>query len=362
MIRFIFSCILVLIASAAFAQEDALRGFTAEDLVQLDRVSQLAVSPDGETVAFVLRSTDMDGNRGRTDIWLMDADGANQRRLTTHEAGESNPLWSIDGGSLWFLSTRSGSSQIWRMDLRGGEAQPVSDLPLDVGDLKFSPDGSAVVFSMEVFVDCEDLDCTADRLEEEVETTGVIYDQGFVRHWDTWKDGRRRHLFRAPVADNSLGDPVDLMSGMDADAPTKPWGGAEEYDFAPDGGVVFVARDVGASEPWSTNFDLWYVSAPGETPLNLTVDNEAWDTAPTFSPDGKSLVWLAMSVPGYEADRFRILRAEWNDGAPGAPVEVAPDWNRTPGSIAFSENGKSLIVHANHLGHRALFAVDAKSG
>ncbi|RKZ13706.1 S9 family peptidase, partial [bacterium] len=179
---------------------------------------------------------------------------------------------------------------------------------------------------------------------------------------DQWKDGRRRHLFRAALQDGTLGDPVDLMGAMDADAPTKPWGDASEYDFASDGGVVFTARDVGASEPWSTNFDLFYASASGGEVVNLTAANEAWDTAPTISPDGKSIAWLAMSVPDYEADRFRILRADFSDGAMGEAAEVAPDWDRSPGSLAWSSDGKSLIVHANNLGHRGLFAIDAGSG
>jgi dipeptidyl aminopeptidase/acylaminoacyl peptidase len=360
MVRLFLAC-LILLSSAALAQ-DSPPGFTADDLVRLDRVSSLAVSPDGESVAFVLRETDMEANRGRMDIWIMNADGNERRRLTTDPASDSSPVFAPDGQSLFFLSSRSGSSQVWRLDLRGGEAQQVSDLALNVGDLKVMPDGSGLVFSLEVFVDCEDIACTADRLGEEKETTGMIYDGVFVRHWDHWKDDRRRHVFLAPFVDGELGDPVDLMLGMDVDSPTKPWGGAEEVAIHPDGGFVFTARDVGPSEPWSTNFDLFWVSGPGAEPVKLTADNEAWDTAPAFSPDGKTLAWLAMSVPGYEADRFRIMRASFEDGVLGEPVEVAPDWDRSPGSLVWSSDGKWLLVHANHLGHRGLFAINARNG
>jgi dipeptidyl aminopeptidase/acylaminoacyl peptidase len=362
MIRFTVAILLLLLGSTSLAQADDLRGFTADDLVRLDRVSSPAVSPDGESVAFVLRETDMEANRGRTDIWVMGADGSDARRLTTDPAGDFSPVWAPDGRSLYFLSTRTESSQVWRLDMAGGEAQPVSDLPLDVGDLKVMPDASGLVFSMEVFVDCPDIDCTVERRDEEKDTTGVVYDSVFVRHWDHWKDGRRRHVFFAPLSDGELGDPVDLMPGMDADAPSKPWGGAEEIAIHPDGGFVFTARDAGPGEPWSTNFDLYWVSEPGATPVNLTDANEAWDTAPAFSPDGKSLVWLAMSVPDYEADRYRILRASFEDGALGEWVEVAPEWDRSPGSISWASDGKWLLTHTNHLGHRGLFAIRAKNG
>jgi Tol biopolymer transport system component len=129
-----------------------------------------------------------------------------------------------------------------------------------------------------------------------------------MRHWDTWADGRRSHLFVVAVAG---GEPVDVMNAMDADAPSKPFGGNDEYAFTPDGaGIVFAARDVAREEAWSTNFDLFLAPVDGSSPpKNLTKANLAWDTSPAFSPDGKTLAYLAMKRPGYESDRFRIVLA-----------------------------------------------------
>jgi len=119
-----------------------------------------------------------------------------------------------------------------------------------------------------VGVDCEDLDCTVKRLQErdEQKASGVIYKQLLFRHWDTWADWRRSHLFVIPLAG---GDPVDVTVGMEADIPSKPFGGAEELTFTPDGsGLVFTARNVGASEAWSTDFDLYFAPADGsQSPL-----------------------------------------------------------------------------------------------
>ena len=236
---------------------------TTRDLVSMDRVSDPQVSPDGRQVAFVLSEVDLDADRRRTDIWLVGVDGGDPLRLTSDPAADFNPRWAPDGAGLYFLSTRSGSSQVWRVTLDGETAIPITDLPLDLSNLTLSPDASHLAFSIEVFADCPTLDCTAARLEERqaAATTGQLYDRGFVRHWDTWEDGRRSHLFVMPVTG---GAPVDLMAGIDGDSPSVPFGGAEEFAFTPDGrSLVLTSRPGGPDEPWSTNFDLWLAPIDG---------------------------------------------------------------------------------------------------
>jgi dipeptidyl aminopeptidase/acylaminoacyl peptidase len=157
------------------------------------------------------------------------------------------------------------------------------------------------------------------------------------------------------------GDPVDVMNAMDADAPSKPFGGTEEYAFTPDGnGIVFGARDVGRQEAWSTNFDLFLApidaSAP---PKNLTKANPAWDSYPVFSPDGKTLAYLAMKRPGYEGDRFRIVVRSWPDGKERVLTE---GWDRSPSELTWSADGKEIYCTSDDLGQHALFAVDAATG
>jgi dipeptidyl aminopeptidase/acylaminoacyl peptidase len=131
------------LAPALAQSPSASQPFTVEDLVRLKRVSDPEVSPDGHYVAFVLRETDMAANKGRTALWLLDLarEHALPQRLTSSAGSDSSPRWGPDGRTIYFLSTRGGSSQVWRLALQGGEATRVTDYPLDVGSLKVSPRG-----------------------------------------------------------------------------------------------------------------------------------------------------------------------------------------------------------------------------
>lgn len=330
------------------------------DLVAFKRIAQPVVSPDGRTIAFTVSSLDLDGNKRRTDVWIGGVDGANARPLTRDPASASSPAWAPDGKAIWFLSTRSGSSQVWRIPVDGGEAAQATQLPLDVGAFRLSPDGALLAVALHVYPDLATVQDSVDRLAErgKRKATGRLYDQLLYRHWDEWKDGRRSHLFVVPAAG---GETVGLMHGMQADAPSKPFGGAEEFTFTPDSrSIVFTARDAGREEAWSTNLDLWLAPADGSAaPRKLTAGNPATDTAPVFSPDGRTLAWLAMRRAGYEADRYRIVTMPWPQGPQRVLTE---DWDRSPGSISWSRDGRSILATADHLGHQALFAVDAAAG
>ncbi len=353
-----FAVLLLPAAGVAVGQESD--PFSIHDMVAMDRISDPQASPDGRQVAFVVRTTDLEANRGRTDLWLVGTDGSGLRQLTTHPESDSSPRWAPDGRTLWFLSSRSGSSQVWRIAIDGGEARQVTDEPLDVGNLIVSPDGRHIGFTMEVFPDCETVQCTVERLEviEQRKASGRIYEQLFVRHWDRWNEGRRSHLFVKAVEGGAA---VDVMSGMDADTPSKPFGGPEEMTFTPDGqAVIFSAKNVGRKEAWSTDFDLYVSAIDGsQKPKCLTEANEAWDTHPVFSPDGKTLAYLAMSRAGYESDQFQIVLMDW----PGGSKRILTSgWDRSPSSIGFSGGGREIYATAANLGQRSLFSIDVDDG
>jgi len=361
MLRFVsFLAVWSVLGGLLAAQADESRPFSIQDMLAMDRIGDWQVSPDGRLAVFALSVTDLDANRRRSRLWLVGTDGAGLRPLTSHSAGDTHPRWSPDGRTVLFLTSRSGSNQVWRIAVDGGEAEQVTRLPLDIGSFAVSPDGRMLTLSIDVFPDCGALEDTVRRLDEakKRKATGRVYERLMVRHWDAWRDGRRSHLFALPLAG---GEAVDLMRGMDADVPSTPFGGAEEYAFTPDStGVVFAAKDAGRAEAWSTNVDLWHVPLDASAaPRRLTADNLAWDTHPVFSPDGKTLAYLAMSRPGYESDRLRIVLRDW----PGGTSRVlAESWDRSPEDILWSADGKTLYATAANLGQVSLLAIDVASG
>jgi dipeptidyl aminopeptidase/acylaminoacyl peptidase len=339
--------------------------FSILDMLEVDRVSSPAISPDGKRVVYVLRETDMAANRGRTSLWLAPVNhqgGAEPTLLDRHAKGASQPQWSPDGAHVYFLSARAGGGQVFRVAVDGGAVEQVTDLPVPVANLALAPDGTKLAVSAELFLDCPDLACTAARLEQRAadKATGVVYDRMFVRHWDTWKDHRRSHLLVAAAQPGTTTAAI-VSKGLDADVPAKPFGGAEEYVFTPDGaGVVFTARDAGGGpgEPWSTNFDLFHAPADGSAAPRKLTDNPAWDTRPRFSPDGEQLAWVAMKRPGYEADRFRLVVAPWSgDGLGGQPRAVTEGWDRSIGAFEWSADGASVFATAAELGRTRLFSI-----
>ncbi|MCL6713962.1 S9 family peptidase [Pseudomonas sp. R2.Fl] len=348
----------------------AQRGLDIRDLAALDRVSSPTLSPDGRAVVFAKRQIDKELTKAGSALYvrnLLTRDLAPPKRLTPEGWNVNSPSFSADGQTVYFLSGKSGSQQLYAIPTGGGEPRQLTGFALDVGSYKISPDGSRIAFSTDTFADCKaDFACTRKKLDATAakKNTGVLFDNMFVRHWDTWADGRRSRLFVAalPAAGaQPVASATSLTDSLDGDVPSKPFGGADEYTWSPDGkSLVASLRVQSRGEPWSTNFDLYRLSADGQgTPANLTAANPAWDTGPAFSADGKTLYYRAMKRPGFEADRFALMAM---DAAGGAPREIAADWDRSADGITLSADGKRIYTTAQDMGEHPLFVVDIASG
>jgi dipeptidyl aminopeptidase/acylaminoacyl peptidase len=366
LLRCLFTVLAIVLPAAPTAHAaPARKGLTVDDMLAMQRISEPVASADGAWLAFTVRDTDVEANRGRTDVWLLSTAGGDARRFTTHAENDGSPRFSPDGRSVLFLSTRSGSSQVWRMALSGGEAEQVTKLPVEVNGFLPFPDGQRLLLAVDVYPDAATLDDTAKRDEEAAKSKvkAKAYDELLFRHWDSWEDGKRSHLFVWNPADATK--PTDLMKGMDVDAPEPPFGGMEQVSIRADGNLVaFAAKDVGRQAAWQTNSDIFLVDtspavAGRKRPENVTADNKAWDGNPTFSPDGRSLAFLSMARPQYESDRTRIVVLDV--GAKKRRI-LTEAWDRSPGELAWSRDGKTLFTSADHIGHHALFAVDASTG
>jgi dipeptidyl aminopeptidase/acylaminoacyl peptidase len=362
-------------SNGTLVESHSIHPFDISDLVMMDRVSDPQLSSDGRYAAFSVRSTDYAANKGINAIYVQDLSSTGAQPVGVVAKEASSPRWSPDGHSLFYVAPVGGVAQLWRLDfpadkhgldLAGAAKRiQVSHGPLDIDDYKLSPDGKSVLLSYAVFTDCNDLACTKERLDGRAKdkSTGTLYNMLFVRHWDTWSDGRRSQLYLGRFgADGSLPvEPTWLSRGIDGDIPSKPFGDDSEFAFSPDGkAVYFDARIAGNSEPWSTNFDVFKVPADGSSaPQDLTAANKGWDAYPVPSPDGKTLYYLAMKTPGFEADRFGIMAM---DLTTGAIREVDPSWDRSAGSMQVSADGKTLFVTADDEGQHPLFSVDVANG
>jgi dipeptidyl aminopeptidase/acylaminoacyl peptidase len=344
---------------SSFADAGEKRPFSVHDMLAMDRISDVRPSPDGSQLLFSLRKTDVAGNRGATSVWMVGLDGKPPRMVAQSTAGAWGARWAKDG-SVLYLSGEGGTSQVWKLDLETTGSQRVTAYEVEVDNLEPFSDGRRLLLSMQVYPDLEELEETAVRDHERAsgKVAARIYDDLLFRHWDTWEDGKRSHLF---VYDSKTKYALDLMKGWDADCPTRPFGGFEEVAVAPDGSeVAFACKKVGREAAWSTDVDIWVVPSDGSAePRCVTEDNEAYDSQPSYSPDGTKLAWLAMERPGYESDRLRIVVM---DRASGAKRVVTEDWDRSASSISWSPDGQTIYTSAADLGQRAIFAIDVASG
>ena len=183
-----------------------------------------------------------------------------------------------------------------------------------------------------------------------------------VRHWDAWETpGNYSRIYTAELdADGGLnlgtnmdGDGAETLVG---DSPSKPFGGDEEVNWSADSkSVYFTLRRADANEAKSTNLDIYQSEHTLGDPINLTQTNQATDTMPTPSPDGKYIAWAAMARASYEADRQVLMLRDLKTGTVTALTEK---WDRSVGSIAWASDSKSLFVVAGDTLEHPLFRVD----
>lgn len=352
------AAVLALIFAAwtpATAQKKAL---TFDDFINIKRVSDSQLSPDGRTIAFVVTVMDKEANRGASDIWTVPSAGGPARRLTASPAADFNPRWSPDGKRLAFISNRSGSAQVWTIDTAGGEAVQLTRVSTGASGVVWSPTGTHLAFVSSVYPDCPDDESNRKRLEtaEKSRVKARLFDRLLFRHWNSWWDGTRSHLFVVPATG---GPALDLTPG-DIDVPPVALGGTQDYVFSPDGKeLAYVANvDPEFRLGLGTNNDIFVVPTAGGRPESLTT-NKANDHSPRFSPDGRFLAYLAMSRPGFEADKLDIIIL---DRKTGGRVNLTEKLDRSAGELAWNPDGSALFFEAEEKGRNSVFRAIPASG
>jgi dipeptidyl aminopeptidase/acylaminoacyl peptidase len=339
----------------------AARPMTATDMQSMHRLGAPEVSPDGRHAAFTISTTDWAKNKRVNTLHLLDLTKPGAAPQPIAGAQKAHDAVFGPDGSLWFLMAAGDQEQLFRMRI-GGKPVQVSRFKGDIGGFRLAPSGDRVVVWADRDLRCTDLNCAG--VPERPKTgSGRTYDQLFIRHWDTWATpGVRSRLFGFAVTGGKLtGNGVPLTGSLVGDTPSKPFGGAEEIAFSPDGRTVFFAlREAGRIEAKSTNLDIFQVPSDGSAPpVNLTDNNDATDNLPTVSPDGRTLAYFAMARPTYEADRQVLML---RDLASGQVRALTQNWDRSVGSIEWTKDGRALLVTAEDTLEQPVFRVDAATG
>jgi dipeptidyl aminopeptidase/acylaminoacyl peptidase len=353
-----FVCALVLgFALAALAQESAKHAITFDDLIKLHRISEPQVSPDGKLVAYTVSTPDLDSNRGVSNIWLVSTAGGAPAQLT-QSGHDSSPVWSPDGKTLAFLSSRSGDSQVYLLSLEGGEAHALTKLSTGADLVKWSPDGKTIAFTSGVYPDCKDDDCNSkrDAEKEKSKVKAHVAEHLLYRHWTHWNDGKRSHLFVVP-ADGSAA-PRDLILGADYDTPPDERGGPGDVDFSPDGKEICFTAVTDKMEAISTNGDLFIVPVAGGEPKRIT-SQAGFDGNPVYSPDGKYIAYHAQLTPEYESDRWRVMLY---DRQSGKIENLSESFDRSAQELAWSPDSKTIYFTAENETQQPVYSMAARAG
>lgn len=328
----------------------AARPVAIEDVMRMRVITDLQPVPKGADLVLQVQEWD-GGPRFLKDLWLV-RPGAAPRRLTS--GGRTGGAFAVspDGRRVVFAGEREGQKGLWSLPLDGGEAVLIAKMPVAAENLRFV--GGRVWFTARVFPDCgADLACTAARQEARGDgPSGMLYDDLFMRPWNTWRDGTWSNLFALDPATGR----VEAVAVGEFDVPPFPFGGIGDIAVSSDGTRVVYTAKKGVDLARSTNTDLWIVENGVERRLT---DNPAADRGPVFSPDGRRVAYLAQEVPGYESDRWRLRVL---DLATGDSFGVADSLDAWVEEVVWGPDGTHLFFTADEQGYFLLYRVEVKKG
>ena len=348
-----------LLGFSCLGMAQAKHPFTFEDMMQLKRVGEPAVSPDSKWVAFSAVDVSLDANTKTPHLWIVSLAGGEAKRLTPATgSGEDRVRFSPDGKRVIFESDRGGGTQIWVQDFDTaagtltGDARKVTTISTEASGGMWSPDGNSLLFVSSVYPDCNDDACNKQRDEERAKSKvkAMTFDHLMFRHWTHYDDGKRSHLFIVPI-EGGVGR--DLTPG-NFDVPPFSLGGQDQYAFSPDSKEVAYTCNTDEVQATSTNSDVFVIPAAGGTAKRLTT-NPGSDGTPIYSPDGKYIAYRSQLRGGYESDRFRLMLY---DRATSKITDLTPNFDRWVDSIAWSPDSKTIYLTAGNEGRNPIYALN----
>lgn len=346
------------IASAIGAEASALdkpKGLTPETLLTMTRMGSASLSPDGKSVVYQLSFPSLKENKSQSELFVVGMNGAGRRQLTQTAHGEYSPVWIAGGQRIAYMSTESGSMQVWTMAADGSDRKQVTNVEGGVEGFRFSPDERKILYVAQVKYGQR----TSDLYPDLDKATGRVINDLMYKHWDEWVE-TVPHIFVANLGSEPIKAGKDLLEGEPFEAPMKPHAGIEDVAWSPDSKTIAYAsrKKVGKAYSLSTNSDIYLYDVERGTTRNLTEGMMGYDQHPVFSPDGKYIAWTSMERDGYEADLKRLFVEEL---ATGKKTFLSDQFEYDIDAMQWTADGKGLYLLSCVKAETNLFEINLKS-
>ena len=198
-----------------------------EVLWSFGRIGEVSLSPDKTKILYTLTYYSIEKNKGNAEIYVMDIDGKNVKRLTTTASSEWNAIWNPKGDKIGFIYADENGVNIYEMNPDGSNRTQISNFTEgDLEGFSYSPDGTKVVYVRAI----PKQDKYAYLKEGLDKTTGRVNDDLAYRHWDNWVDAIPQP-FVADYKDGKVLEGKNLLEGTEYESPMRPWGGMEQITW-----------------------------------------------------------------------------------------------------------------------------------
>lgn len=327
-----------LIGKSAIKITDGI--MTPEALYSFGRVSDVQVSPDNARVLYGVTYVSIEQNKTNRELFTMNVDGTDNKQITKTPKSENNAVWVKNGSKIAFLTSESGSPQIWEMNADGTGRTQISEIEGGVSGFAYSPDGKKVLYIKNVKFG----ESAVDKYPDLPKASGRIIDDLMYKHWDQWVE-EVPHPFVADFDGAKLINDIDLLDGEPYESPMLPSGGIEQLAWSPDSKTVAYTcrKKKGMEYALSTNSDIYFYNLDTKETRNITEGMMGYDTNPTFSSDGKYIAWQSMERDGYESDKNRLFVMDLSSGA---KTYVTEDFDYNADFAVWSKDNQSLYIVA----------------